>query len=324
MKQQRFEAARADDWARFEAQLERIETRRSTGPTAELHRFALHYRAIAHDLALARSRTYSSALVERLHGLARRGHDVLYRPRPATRAHFARFVAHEFPRTVRRHARLLWLAVALFYGPLLGIAAAVHHDPGLIYLIVDADTADGFEKLYSEDRESLARERESDSDWEMFGFYIWNNVAIGFRTYAGGMLFGLGTIFFLLFNGFYIGAVAGFVTSGAAMHNFLGFVIGHGAFELTAIAISGAAGLRLGAALVRPGHLRRVEALRAAGGESAPLIYGAALMFLVAAFIEAFWSSKGALPVEIKYSAGAALWALVVAYLVLAGRRDAV
>ena len=41
----------------------------------------------------------------------------------------------------------------------------------------------------------------------MFGFYILNNVSIGFRSFAGGIIFGLGTIFFLVFNGLILGGV---------------------------------------------------------------------------------------------------------------------
>ena len=48
----------------------------------------------------------------------------------------------------------------------------------------------------------------------MFGYYIRNNTGIGFQTFAGGLLLGLGTLFFLVFNGFYIGAVFSGVVGG--------------------------------------------------------------------------------------------------------------
>ena len=50
------------------------------------------------------------------------------------------------------------------------------------------------------------------------------------------------------------------------------------------------------------------------------MVYGCFFLLLGAAFIEAFWSPRQFDPV-IKYSVGAVSWILVVAYLLLAGRR---
>jgi uncharacterized membrane protein SpoIIM required for sporulation len=57
-----------------------------------------------------------------------------------------------------------------------------------------------------------------------------------------------------------------------------------------------------------------------AANTSVRLIGGVMLFLLIAAFIEAYWSSMRWPPPSIKYLVGAALWALVAAYLILAGR----
>ena len=74
------------------------------------------------------------------------------------------------------------------------------------------------------------------------------------------MLFGVGTIFYLLFNGVFLGAVAGHLTGLGYIETFWGFVSGHSSFELTAIMLSGAAGLRIGMALIAPGNRTRRRA----------------------------------------------------------------
>ena len=94
----------------------------------------------------------------------------------------------------------------------------------------------------------------------------------------------------------------------------------HGAFELTAIVIAGAAGLMLGRALLAPGTLTRGGALAASGREAATLVGGAAAMLVVAAAVEAFWSSARWVPPAVKFGVAALCWALVVAYLARAGR----
>jgi uncharacterized membrane protein SpoIIM required for sporulation len=178
------------------------------------------------------------------------------------------------------------------------------------------------QSMYDPDAGHLGRlaKRAASDDWAMFGYYIMHNIGIAFQTFASGLLFGLGSAFFLIFNGLMIGAVAGHLTRIGFGQTFWSFVIGHGAFELTAIALAGAAGLQLGWALIAPGRQPRGEALLVAARKSVLLICGVMLFLLVAAFIEAYWSSMTAPSPLIKYLVGAALWMLMAAYLLFAGR----
>jgi hypothetical protein len=52
-----------------------------------------------------------------------------------------------------------------------------------------------------------------------------------------------------------------------------------------------------------------------------PLVYGFTTMLLIAAFIEAFWSSTTWPPAVAKYAVGAVLWAAVLGYFAFAGRQ---
>ena len=155
----------------------------------------------------------------------------------------------------------------------------------------------------------------------MFGYYIYNNIGIAFRTFAGGLLLGVGALVAMLFNGSFFGAAAGHLTLAGAAQPFFTFVIAHGAPELTAIFLAGGAGLRMGWAVLAPGSWRRVDALRRAAGECLPVMYGVFALLVLAAFIEAFWSSRELAP-QIKYGVGAACWALLALYLLFAGRRQ--
>jgi hypothetical protein len=62
--------------------------------------------------------------------------------------------------------------------------------------------------------------------------------------------------------------------------------------------------------------------LRDAAAVGVQLIYGAAALFLLAAFVEAFWSSQVSLAPIVKYSFGGFLWALLLVYLCLFGRQQ--
>jgi len=160
---------------------------------------------------------------------------------------------------------------------------------------------------------------EYGSNFMMFCHYIWNNIGIDFRIYAGGILACLGSLFFLAYNGVFFGAVVAYIHTACSTEAFYTFVAGHSSFELIAMVIAGMAGLRIGMGLLHPGRKTRRKSLLDAGKKSLPLILGAALMTFVAAAIEGFWSAQ-ALPPMLKYSVGIAFWVVCFLYLGLSGR----
>ncbi|KAA8696523.1 Integral membrane protein [Pseudomonas caricapapayae] len=321
MKQSLFETRHQDEWQRFGQRLDALENGKADAHGCET--FPGDYRRICHHLALAQERGYSSHLIDPLHQLAMRGHQQLYRHRSAPLARLLSFILGGFPRLVRAEWRFVLVASVLFFGSLIGMGLLVYAFPQLVYSIVRPEQLADMQSMYDPSASRIGQpvERTSDADWMMFGYYIMNNIGIAFQTYASGLLFGLGSVFFLLFNGLMTGAIAGHLTDIGFGHTFWTFVIGHGAFELTAIALAGAAGLKLGWALLAPGRLMRSAALRNAARTSVQLVGGVILFLLIAAFIEAYWSSMTWPGPLLKYLTGAALWALVAAYLTLAGRK---
>ena len=133
------------------------------------------------------------------------------------------------------------------------LGVLVYYRPDLILSVVDAATAAQFEQMYSSAAESIGRTRDAGDDWTMFGFYIRNNVGVAFQCFASGLAAGLGSIFFLVYNGALFGAVAGYLAERGLGDTFFSFVVTHGSFELTAIVLSGAAGLKLGPLAARAG-----------------------------------------------------------------------
>ena len=320
MKQSLFESRHQPQWQAFAEQLTQLE--QGKAKAEELADFPHHYRRLCQHLALAQERGYSSYLVDPLQQLALRGHQQLYRHRSQLAPHVLSFLLADFPRLVREQWRFVLIASLLFFGSLVGIALLVYLFPELIYSIVSPQQVAEMQSMYDPDASRLGRvaERASSEDWMMFGYYVMHNIGIAFQTFAAGLLFGLGSVFFLIFNGLIIGAISGHLTEIGYGQTFWSFVIGHGAFELSAIALAGAAGLQLGWALIAPGHLTRGESLRLAARKSVQMLCGVMLFLLIAAFIEAYWSSTTAIAPWVKYLVGAGLWLLVATYLTFAGR----
>jgi uncharacterized membrane protein SpoIIM required for sporulation len=323
LKQEQFESLYAGRWQVFEAWLKLRELpgrqRAKKTPPFAGREAPRRYREICRHLALARSRDYGSMLVDRLHALAVTGHDVLYTAPSGWWRRVVDYLAGGFAREVRGQRAYVLAAALLFFLPYVATSLATRADPDFAYLVMPAASVWGLEEMYSGENERLGRKRDAGTDVAMFGFYIYNNVGIAFRCYAGGVLAGVGTAAALLFNGVAIGTAEGRVVAKGYGENFYSFVAGHSSFELLAIMLAGAAGLRLGWGVIAPGRRPRGLSLKQAGRETAGIIGGAAVMLLIAAAIEAFWSPLKLAPL-MKYGVGATLWVVLAAYFLFAGR----
>jgi uncharacterized membrane protein SpoIIM required for sporulation len=315
-----FENLYRADWDELESLLANVRGKRREQRATHGERVAALYRCVCEHLALARARSYPAYLVDRLERLSSEAHQAIYQQREFGLRRLRALAASEFPRAVRAHARYVWLAVAVFVLPTLIVGLIVYSRPELILSVVDAETAADFERMYSGAEEAIGRARDANTDWAMFGYYIRHNIGLAFQCFASGLLAGIGSLFFLALNGVFFGALAGYLTERGLSATFYSFVVTHAAFELTAIVLAGAAGLRIGHSLLMPGRLARKQALVVAARESVVIIYGVAVMLLVAAAIEAFWSSAVWVPPVMKYSVAAGCWIAVIAYLTLQGR----
>jgi uncharacterized membrane protein SpoIIM required for sporulation len=310
-----FVAARQADWAELEQLLATGKGFRKLSPAA-IGRAASIYRGVSSDLMRAEAAGYSPDVIALLDGLAARAHNTLYTAPPYRMRAIWELVAADFPRTLRRHGRFLALAVALFVLPgVLGFVGALRSRAFALRVMPEA-TVEQMEKSYAE---GFDKGRSEGTDTAMAGFYVENNIGIAFQCFATGVLFGLGSVFFLVYNGLLTGAVAGLVTAAGHGKNLLTFICTHGAFELTAIVIAGTAGIVMGYALVDTGGRTRLGSLRARARDVAYLVMGAALMLTVAAAIEGFWSPSAVRP-QIKWGTAVAAYLLVIGYLTFAGR----
>jgi uncharacterized membrane protein SpoIIM required for sporulation len=320
----RFEQLHQDEWSELEIAIgsvgmQTISKSMSLPPTRGA-RVALLYRRACEHLALARARAYPAYIVDRLERITEDAHQLIYHRPEVGMGRLRRVLVSEFPASVRAHRRYVAVAAAVFVLPMVIVGALVYGRPELILSVVSAETAASFEDMYSPAAESIGRVRTASTDWIMLGYYIRNNIGVSFQCFAGGLFAGLGTLFFLAYNGAFAGALAGYLAERGMSATFFSFVATHSAFELTAIVLSGAAGLRIGHSLLAPGRLRRRPSLVRAAQDTAVLLYGVVALLVVAAFVEAFWSSARWLPPAVKYAVAAICWTAVVLYLTRQGR----
>ncbi|MDF3065415.1 MAG: hypothetical protein K0R38_1016 [Polyangiaceae bacterium] len=286
-------------------------------PPSEVSRTAALYRAVSTDLMRARALGCARDTIAYLDALTAQAHNALYAASRSDRRLRVVQLALDFPRAFRRAWPFMLAAGLLFWLPFfLGWLGTLHVE-GFAERVLPASTLESMADNYSK---GFASGRDSGSDAQMTGFYVYNNVGIAFRCFATGVLFGLGSVVTIVYNGLHIGTVLGHVQNSGHAQNILTFMCGHGPFELTAIVISGGAGMKMGFALLGTSGRTRVASLRAIADDLISLILGAAVFLLLAALIEGWWSPSS-LPNQVKWVFAAMMSVLVASFLLLYGRQ---
>jgi uncharacterized membrane protein SpoIIM required for sporulation len=277
--------------------------------------FASLYRSACADLALADSYQLPANTVLYLHQLVARAHNQLYRSRRFDFANWGRELFQSVPRRLFRdkYLRISFIAFwGLFLFSMLFARQSREYREGLVGKSQLHDIQESFAKPLDRRNSELAS--------AMGGFYIQHNTSIGLECFAGGLLFGIGGLVALVFNAAQLGAVFGYMSTVSEWSIFSNFVTAHGPFELTAIVLSAAAGMRLGFAEIDTQGLSRMESLLQAGREAMPTMCAAGAMFMIAAIIEGFLSPSPA-PYAIKAVVAIISAALLVVYFVVLGSR---
>ncbi|GHV70160.1 hypothetical protein AGMMS49928_16880 [Spirochaetia bacterium] len=316
MTQQNFIERRSGFWNEFEKVINGnkkiVKSRAAWFPPA--------WREITQDLNTARSHAFDPSIIERLNRLVLEGNQLLYGQRSWSIKIIIDFITKTFPRAIRSQWRGLGAASLIFWGLALFFGFLCVRFPAAVYEFIPESQAVQMEEMYNPESYHFLHPRDVGGDADMFGYYIYNNVAIAFRTFAGGILAGFGSLLILCFNGAFMGVIAAHIINQGFSEPFFSFVIGHGSFELTAIVLSAQAGLLLGYSFFVTKGRSRAASIRAAGKTALPLITGSTIMLVIAAVIEAFWSSRHQTPSNIRFIAGGAGWILLYSYFIFAGR----
>jgi uncharacterized membrane protein SpoIIM required for sporulation len=271
-----------------------------------VRRLGALYRSAAADLALFRQRWPHDPAAVRLEDLVGRARHLVYAG-TARREPLRRFLTDGYWRRVAERPGLLAVAAALLCAPMALGGAWVATDPAAAAGLVPgglAGPSGGPADLGFTAAESAA-----------FSTQIFvNNIRVAFLALAGGMTAGVLTAFVLLFNGTLLGVVAGLSVEAGDGARFVQLVVPHGLLELSLIVAAGAAGLRMGMAVVAPGMRTRGQALVAEARPAAELALGTALWLVLAGLVEGFVTPAGigvGPALVLGTSLAAAFWALV-------------
>jgi uncharacterized membrane protein SpoIIM required for sporulation len=319
MTEQNFVQRREPVWKEF--------SRLIVGKRSELKKravsFIQKFREMTQDLNTAKACGFDPAIVERLNTLVSEGNQILYARHSRPLKTLLRFILQIFPQKIRFQWRGILSVSLLFYGLGVFFCFLCVRFPGIAEELVSAHQLDRLEEMYNPESRNFLTPPDVRDNADMFGYYIYNNISIAFRTFAGGILAGIGSLFFLCINAGFLGIIIGHLHNTGYTMNLFPFMIAHSAFELTAIIFSAYAGMLLGYRFFVTGGLSRGASIKKAGQTALPVIAGSTIMLVIAAGIEAFWSSKHNIPFMIRIAVGIGLWILLLLYFLFSGRKYA-
>jgi uncharacterized membrane protein SpoIIM required for sporulation len=301
---------RQERWRDLDALVSRAGRRaESLGPDG-VRRLGALYRAVAADLALARRRFVGDPTVARLEALVARARPLVY-DRARRGGSVAEFATTGYWRRVRERPALLLISALLLFGPWVLAAVWAVRDPGAASGVVPSEYRSVTEPRERGTDLGLTTDRQAAFSSEIFT----NNIRVTIVAFAGGIAAGIGTAALLVYQGVLFGAITGLAIWAGNGASFFELVTAHGVLELSCIVVASAAGLRMGWALVSPGHRRRGVALAAEARVAVEIVLGTAPWLVLAGLVEGFITPRGlglGPVIVIGASLGALYWALVL------------
>lgn len=312
MRETSFIRQNKEKWETFEAEF---------GKNADPEKTSNLFIQITDDLSYARTYYPNRSVKIYLNNLAQRVFQTIYKNRVRRRTKFRNFWSNELPQHMYEGRKTLFFTLALFmisFG--IGVFSSMHDGEFARFILGDSYVEMTETNIAENDPMKVYKDS---GEIDMFLSITLNNLWVSFLTLAFGIFFGVGTAYFILYNGIMIGAFQYFfIERGLFWDSFLTIWV-HGALEISAIVIAGAAGLTLGRGLLFPGTLTRMQAFRQHGLRAIQMYMGITPIIVLAAINESFLTRYTDTPDIIRGTLIAVEFAFMYIYYVHIPKRKA-
>ena len=295
-------------WDELEQMLSRLDSKKTDMSLEDVQRLHYLYDRAASSLSRMaqftserRTFRYLEVLVARAYGEVHSSNQRVGRLRPLY------WFLNTFPQTFRRWSRAFQLSclitlVGCVFG---GFAIGNDNDAKRVLLPFGHGDKSPSERVAEE--EAVNYDHMDGVKGQFSASLMTHNTKVSILTMASGILYGIGTVVLLFYNGIIMGGITVDYIRDGQLEFLLAWLLPHGSIEIPAILIAGQAGLVLGMAVIgwnsrEPMALR----LRRVSGDLATLIGGVAVMMVWAGIIESFMSQyhEPVLPYWVKITFG--------------------
>jgi uncharacterized membrane protein SpoIIM required for sporulation len=284
--------------------------------TTDPDEMAQQFTELVNDLGYSKTFYPHSKVTQYLNDLASRIYLNIYKNKREETSRIGRFFKTELPLTIRKHHREILYAFLIFVGFAVMAAFSAAHDETFIRGVL----GDGYVEM-TEDNiakgDPFGVYKQSNSA-SMFAYIALNNIYISFQVFVWGLFLGLGSVYELFINGVMVGSFQYyFFAKDLGWPSVLVIWI-HGTLEISAIILSGAAGLIVGNSILFPGSHKRLHSLMQGAKDGLKLMIVLVPILLVAAFLEGFVTrySYGSMPRWVSILILAASFSFIMWYFV--------
>lgn len=284
LKEEQFIKSKSATWKTLECLSAHIDKKGITSLNSkEIKEFLHTYKLTSHHLAYARTHYPNSNTVTYLNSLIGKCHNHVYLVRKSSFKESFHSFFYDFPNALKELKAYVLISFGIFFFGFLLSLIMVFYDDSLARFFLNETMIEAISD----------GQRLGSGQWDyplISSKIMTNNISVAFKAFAYGISFGIGTIYILFTNGALLGALTGLVYLYNDPVRFWSLILPHGVIELTAIFISGAAGIMIGKSLLIPGEYSRKHALIAQAKRSVSLLIGVVVLLVIAAIIEGFFT----------------------------------
>lgn len=275
MREALFIKRNAEKWTEY-------QSRQAANPDEQAERFI----TLLDDLAYSRTHYPQSKVTRWINGIATGIYQSIYQNKKEKYSRLISFWTTELPLVIKKHHRILLLSVVFFSLCIaLGTISSAKDDEFVKAILGEDYVSMTEENISKGDPFGVYRDQDK---FTMFVRIAFNNINISFKACLYGLLFGIGTIMILFYNGIMIGAFEYiFFAKGLGLKSVMVIWI-HGTLEIWSIVIAGAAGFILGAGILFPGTYGRLQSFKNGVKDAIKILLSLIPFFLAAAFLESY------------------------------------
>ncbi len=249
---------------------------------------------ITDDLSYSRTYYPNRSVKIYLNNQAQKVFASIYRNRVRRRRKFIHYWKEDLPKLLFESRRQLLFAFLLFVVSMgVGILSSMHDPDFPRQILGDSYVNMTQENIDSGDPMAVYKQMNGR---DMFFYITYNNLRVSFFCFILGIFFGAGTGVYILYNGIMLGAFQYFfIERDLFRESFLTIWV-HGALEICAIIIAGAAGFELGKGLLFPGTYSRLQSFRKSAMRGLQVLLGIAPVIVIAGFNESYLTRHTEVP----------------------------
>ncbi|MDL4840702.1 stage II sporulation protein M [Aquibacillus rhizosphaerae] len=283
-----------NDWQQLEQLLSSLDSKRNHVTGQDIDQFHRLYQKTTQNLSYSQTYFANEEVTAYLNGLVSKSHNLLYKDQISSLKQIQHFFSTKFVGLLFEQWKFIVIAMILFVFGAIASFITILNEPLHLYSLLPAEMAQSVAP------EQLGENTGAVDSSFMSAYIMTNNIRVAVLAFAGGITFGLLTIYLLIYNGIIVGALAGLFWHHGKSYEFWAHIVPHGMIELTAIFIAGGAGLLMGYKLFVPGVYSRVFQLKRQAQRSVQLLLGTIPLFVIAGIIEGF-ITPASFSLETKY-----------------------